>query len=120
MRSVEEIQNLVFSAFENMLMRPEVYMPCTPEEFEARLSSYLWVLAVSVEGESDWAKELELIRQRQGWAEPLDLLASLKLELSKKGPAAVQEDGAVETLIAKVVEFYGEMAERLGFVPNED
>lgn len=116
MRTVEEIQNVVFSAFENMLIHPAMYMPCATEEFEARLSTYLWVLAISDNAEVAWSSELELMRERKGWPEPLDVLASIKSELASK--EVTNKESLEERLIEQVVEFYKEMAERLGFVSD--
>lgn len=120
MRSVEEIQNLVFSAFEDMLLNPDAYMPCAPEEFEARLASYLWVLVVSEEAEKDWAGELEMVRQREQWPENLDVLSSLRRSLLKEPRSKSVGKSEQEILIEEVIGFYEEMAERMGFISAQD
>ncbi|MDG1874319.1 MAG: hypothetical protein P8J27_10440 [Mariniblastus sp.] len=110
MRTVEEIQNFVYAAFEDMLRRPEMYQPCSPNEFEARLSSYLWVLCVSEELEQAWAHELNLIREDRGWSESLDVASSIQAEAKDLEPTQ---------LIQQVVQFYESLATRLGFDPRE-
>ena len=77
MRSVEAIQNLVYSAFATMIRRPEMYSPCSVIEFEARLSSYLWMLAISDEQEQAWSQTQEQLRIEKNWALPLDIVCLL-------------------------------------------
>lgn len=110
MRSVEEIQNLVFSAFETMIRDPEIYMPCSVIEFEARLSSYLWMLAISEEREQDWAQTQEQLRVQRDWSAPLDIVSSVQ---SETGSADDQKS------IQGVIDFYAEFAHAMGFVSGE-
>ena len=112
MRTVEEIQDYVFAAFENMLRRPAMYQPCSLQEFEARLSSYLWVLCVSEELEQALANELKSIQEERGWAVPLDIVISIQAEAGPNGEPA--------QLIDQVIHFYEDLAGRLGFESNQE
>ena len=110
MRSVKSIQNLVYSAFESMIRNPEIYLPCSVIEFEARLSSYLWVLAISEQREQDWSEAQEQLRVQRNWNSPLNIVASVE---SDSGSAEAQKN------IEGVIDFYVEFAQRLGFCSDD-
>ena len=110
MRSVQAIQNLVYSAFETMIRRPEMYSPCSVIEFEARLSSYLWMLAISDEQEEAWSQTQEQLRVEKDWALPLDIVGSVQ-----KDSASTDDQKNIEL----VIEFYIVFAQRLGFYHDE-
>ena len=111
MRSVEAIQNLVFGAFETMLRQPEMFTPCSVIEFEARLSSYLWMLAVSDEHEQAWAETLEQLRIEKDWPSPLDIVGSVERDT---GSSDDQKN------IEVVIEFYADFAQRLGYQSDDE
>ena len=110
MRSVQAIQNLVYSAFATMIRRPEMYSPCSVVEFEARLSSYLWVLAISDEQEQAWSQTQEQLRIEKDWTLPLDIVSSVR-----KDSASSDDRKNIEL----VIEFYVDFAQRLGFYGNQ-
>ena len=110
MRSIQAIQNLVYSAFETMIRRPEMYSPCSVIEFEARLSSYLWMLAISDEQEEAWSQTQEQLRAEKDWALPLDIVGSVQ-----KDSASTDDQKNIEL----VIEFYIDFAQRLGFYHDE-
>ena len=110
MRSVQAIQNLVYCAFESMIRNPETYSPCSVIEFEARLSSYLWVLAISDQREQDWSQMQDQLRAERNWSSPLNIVASVE---SDSGSAEDAKN------IEGVIDFYAEFARRLGFCSDD-
>ena len=110
MRSIEAIQNLVYSAFETMIRKPEMYSPCSVIEFEARLSSYLWMLAISDEQEEAWSEIQEQLQIENDGALPLDIVGSIQKD------SASNND---QKNIKLVTEFYADFAQRLGFYGKE-